>query len=139
MKLTINRLPGAIAALGGLVLAGCEVHSSTPAAGPPQRPSVMAAGAEAAGKSATKADKTEVTIDNFSFSPGVLTVAVGTKVTWLNRDDVPHTVTSATKPRVLDSSTLDTDQSFSHIFTRPGTYDYFCAVHPKMTGKIVVK
>jgi amicyanin len=140
MKLTINRLPGAIAALGGLILAGCEGQVPTPAAGPTQGPSVLAAaGAETAGKSAPTADKTEVTIDNFSFNPPVLTVAVGTKVTWLNRDDVPHTVTSTTKPRIIDSPTLDSDQSFSHIFTRPGTYDYFCAVHPKMTGKIVVK
>jgi amicyanin len=68
-----------------------------------------------------------------------LTVAVGTRVTWTNRDDVPHTVTSSSKPRALDSPTLDTDQTFSHIFSTPGTFEYYCAVHPKMTGKVVVK
>jgi plastocyanin len=87
----------------------------------------------------TAAGKTEqVAIDNFTYRPAVLTVAAGTKVTWVNRDDVPHTVTSPAKPRVLDSGTLDTDQSFSHVFSKPGTYEYFCAVHPKMTGKVIV-
>jgi plastocyanin len=81
----------------------------------------------------------EVSIDNFTYSPQTLTVAVGTKVTWTNRDDVPHTVTSSSKPRTLDSGTLDTDQTFSHVFSTPGTFEYFCAVHPRMTGKVFVK
>jgi amicyanin len=86
---------------------------------------------------ATAANK--VVIDNFTYSPAELTVPVGAKVTWTNRDDVPHTVTSPKKPRLLDSGTLDTDQSFSHVFTEPGTYEYFCTVHPKMTGKVIAK
>jgi plastocyanin len=81
----------------------------------------------------------QVTIDNFAFNPKTLTVSVGTEVTWINRDDVPHTATSAVKPRAFDSKTLDTDDKFSHVFTAPGTYPYFCAVHPHMTGEIVVK
>ena len=81
----------------------------------------------------------EITIDNFSFLPQTLTVPVGTKVTWINHDDVPHTATSSVKPRAFDSGTLDTDQKFSFVFTTPGTYDYFCAVHPKMTAQIIVK
>jgi plastocyanin len=81
----------------------------------------------------------QVAIDNFRFSPSELTVAVGTKVTWVNHDDVPHTATSTTKPRVIDSGTLDTDDKFSYVFTAPGTYEYFCAVHPHMKGRIVVK
>jgi plastocyanin len=81
----------------------------------------------------------QVTIDNFAFNPKTLTVPVGTEVTWINRDDVPHTATSAVKPRLFDSKTLDTDDKFSHVFTTPGTYPYFCAVHPHMTGEIVVK
>jgi plastocyanin len=81
----------------------------------------------------------QVTIDNFAFNPPLLTVAVGTKVTWINRDDVPHTATSTAKPRVIDSGPLDTDDQFTHAFVAPGTYDYFCAVHPHMTGRIVVK
>jgi plastocyanin len=84
-------------------------------------------------------DPHEVVIDNFAFSPSTLTVAAGTTVTWLNRDDVPHTATSTNRPRLFDSRTLDTDQRFSHVFTTPGTYEYFCAVHPHMIGRIVVK
>jgi amicyanin len=80
-----------------------------------------------------------VVIDNFTFDPPQLTVPVGTKVTWTNRDDVPHTVTSSTRPRFLDSPTLDTDAAFSQVFMAPGTYDYYCTVHPKMTGQIIVK
>jgi plastocyanin len=86
------------------------------------------------------AGKTEqITIDNFTYSPSKLTVAAGATVTWVNRDDVPHTATSSKKPRAFDSGTLDTDQKFSHVFSQPGTYDYFCAVHPHMTGQIIVK
>ena len=81
----------------------------------------------------------QVTIDNFAFNPRTLTVPVGTEVTWINRDDVPHTATSAVKPRVFDSKTLDTDEKFSFVFTAVGTYEYFCAVHPHMSGEIVVK
>jgi plastocyanin len=81
----------------------------------------------------------QVVIDNFAFTPAVLTVSAGTKVTWLNRDDVPHTATSTSKPRVFDSKTLDTDEKFSYVFGTRGTYEYFCAVHPHMTGKIIVK
>jgi plastocyanin len=80
-----------------------------------------------------------VTIDNFAFSPQVLTVAPGTTVTWLNRDDVPHTATSSDSPRKFNSGAMDTDETFSHAFTRPGTYRYYCAVHPKMTATIIVK
>jgi plastocyanin len=88
---------------------------------------------------APKGASTEVVIDNFTFDPPKLTISAGTQVTWINHDDVPHTATSTTKPRAFDSGTLDTDQKFSHVFAAPGTYDYFCAVHPKMTGQVIVK
>jgi amicyanin len=81
----------------------------------------------------------QVMIDNFKFEPRELIVAAGAKVTWINRDDVPHTATSTARPRAFDSKTLDTDQQFSHVFTTPGSYEYFCAVHPHMKGKIIVK
>jgi plastocyanin len=81
----------------------------------------------------------QIVIDNFSFDPATLTVPVGTKVTWVNHDDVPHTATSTAKPKRFESGTLDTDGQFTYVFTSPGTYEYFCAVHPKMTGKIIVK
>jgi plastocyanin len=81
----------------------------------------------------------EVVIDNFAYKPAKLVVKVGAKVTWVNRDDVPHTATSSTKPRAFDSGTLDTDGRFSHVFTAPGNYEYFCAVHPHMTGRVIVQ
>jgi plastocyanin len=78
-----------------------------------------------------------VKIDNFSFGPQAITVAAGTKITWTNRDDIPHTVVST--EGVFKSKVLDTDESFSFTFDKPGTYPYFCSVHPKMTGTVVVK
>ena len=81
----------------------------------------------------------QIVIDNFTFSPAKLTVAVGSQVTWVNHDDVPHTVTSTAKPKLFDSGTMDTDDQFSHVFAAPGTYNYFCAVHPHMTAQIIVK
>ena len=78
----------------------------------------------------------EVKVDNFSFGPASLTVAVGTTVTWTNRDDIPHTVVSTDK--VFKSKVLDTDEKFSFTFDKAGTYPYFCSVHPKMTGSVVV-
>ncbi|HET9180291.1 MAG TPA: cupredoxin family copper-binding protein [Terriglobia bacterium] len=80
---------------------------------------------------------TLVNIDNFSFGSGTLTVPAGTTVTWINRDDVPHTVVSTDK--VFASSVLDTGDKFSYTFTKPGTYSYYCSVHPKMTAKVVVR
>lgn len=79
----------------------------------------------------------EVKIDNFSFGPQTLTVSVGTTVTWTNRDDIPHTVVST--DGVFKSKVRDTDEKFSYTFTKAGTYPYYCSVHPKMTGKIVVQ
>jgi plastocyanin len=79
----------------------------------------------------------EVKIDNYSFMPGDLTVAAGTTVTWVNHDDVPHTVRSM--DGAIKSKALDTDDKFSMTFDKPGTYEYFCSVHPKMTAKVVVK
>jgi plastocyanin len=78
-----------------------------------------------------------VKIDNFSFTPQTLTVHAGTKVTWINKDDVPHTVTSTDKQ--FKSRALDTDERFSYTFSAPGTYSYFCSVHPHMAGKIIVR
>ena len=79
----------------------------------------------------------EVKIDNFSFGPGTLTVPVGTTVTWTNRDDIPHTVVST--DGVFKSKLMDTDEKFSYTFSKPGTFPYFCSIHPKMTGKVVVQ
>ena len=83
------------------------------------------------------ASKAEVKIDNFSFAPANITIAAGTTVTWTNNDDVPHVVT--TDDKVFRSKALDTDDRFSYTFTKPGTYNYYCAIHPKMTAKVVVQ
>ena len=79
----------------------------------------------------------EIKIDNFSFNPSQLKIAVGTQVTWINRDDIPHTIVAT--DRAFKSGVLDTGDKFSHQFTTPGTYTYFCSVHPKMTGQIQVQ
>ena len=79
----------------------------------------------------------EVKIDNFSFGPQTLTVPVGATVTWTNHDDIPHTVVST--DGVFKSKVRDTDEKFSYTFTKAGTYSYFCSVHPKMTGQVVVQ
>jgi plastocyanin len=79
----------------------------------------------------------EVKIDNFSFGPQTITVPVGTTVIWTNHDDIPHTVVST--DGVFKSKVRDTDEKFSYTFTKAGTYSYFCSVHPKMTGQIVVQ
>ena len=81
----------------------------------------------------------EIKIADFRFVPSTLTIPVGTTVTWINDDDEPHTVTSADVPRRFKSTALDTGDRFSFTFTEAGTYSYFCAVHPHMTGKIVVQ
>ena len=82
------------------------------------------------------AEDTNITIDNFTFTPAELTVKVGTTVTWTNHDDIPHTIVSAGKFR---SKALDTDNSFSFTFTAAGGYKYFCSLHPHMTGTIKVE
>jgi plastocyanin len=78
-----------------------------------------------------------VKIDNFVFGPQTLTVPVGTTVVWTNSDDIPHT--SVSTEGVFKSKVLDTDEKFSYTFTKAGTYPYYCTIHPKMTGKVVVQ
>jgi plastocyanin len=77
-----------------------------------------------------------VAIDNFSFAPAMASVPAGTTITWTNRDDIPHNVVST--ERTFKSPVLDTDEQFSHRFDKAGTYKYFCSLHPKMTGQIIV-
>ncbi|HXM21950.1 MAG TPA: cupredoxin family copper-binding protein [Terriglobales bacterium] len=79
----------------------------------------------------------EVKIDNFSFGPQTLTVPVGATVIWTNHDDIPHTVVST--DGVFKSKVRDTDEKFSYTFDKAGTYPYYCTIHPKMTGKVVVQ
>jgi plastocyanin len=78
----------------------------------------------------------QITIDNFSYSPAELKVAPGTTVTWTNHDDVPHTVTENNFK--FKSPALDTDEAFSYKFETPGTYEYFCSLHPRMVARVIV-
>jgi len=84
-----------------------------------------------------QAADTQITIDNFVFSPATLTVATGTTVTWTNQDDMVHTVTA--ESRLFASKGLETGDTYSYTFTTAGTYAYYCALHPKMTATIIVK
>ena len=79
-----------------------------------------------------------VSIDNFTFSPQALRVKPGTTVTWTNKDDIPHGIASSNNA-FSKSKALDTDDSYSFTFTAPGTYQYFCYIHPHMVGTIVVE
>lgn len=78
-----------------------------------------------------------ITIDNFTFTPPELTIAVGTTVKWINHDDIPHSVVE--KNKAFRSKALDTDDAYSFTFASAGTYDYFCGLHPHMQGKIIVR
>jgi plastocyanin len=90
-----------------------------------------------AATSPAQAATIEAKIDNFTFNPQQITVKAGDTVTWINHDDIPHTVTS--KTMAFRSKAMDTDDKFSFTFATPGTFPYFCALHPHMTGTIVVE
>ena len=100
--------------------------------------SVLAGGVLLAQAQTPAAAAAAVGIDNFTFNPATLTVKAGTTVTWTNKDDIPHGL-AATNNAFKRSPALDTDDSFSFTFTTPGTYQYFCYIHPHMTGTIVVE
>jgi len=118
-KITLSLMAGTILLLAfGLLMS----RHATPAASQPNG----------------SGSKYQVNIDNFSFTPTTLTVPVGAKVTWTNKDDVPHTVVSTNKA-FPHSPAMDTDESFSYAFAKAGTYEYYCSVHPKMVGKVVVQ
>jgi amicyanin len=81
----------------------------------------------------------DVTIDNFTFTPAEITVKAGATVTWTNRDDIPHTVTSAAHPPIFRSPALDTNETTSVTFNTPGVYRYFCSLHAHMQGTVIVQ
>jgi len=101
-------------------------HGAAMASGPATQPAAQSAAVQ-------------VKIDNFNFQPKAVVVSVGTKVTWTNADDVPHTATGKGEDPAFDSGPIDTDEKFSFTFTKPGVYAYYCKVHPHMTGVITVK
>jgi plastocyanin len=98
---------------------------------------LAAASSSVAANAQPSAATAGVKIDNFVFGPQTITVPVGTTVTWTNADDIPHT--SVSTEGVFKSKVLDTDEKFSYTFTKAGTYPYYCTIHPKMTGKVVVQ
>ena len=114
-------LPIAPAALGATVETSSTMNPQTAGTG-----------------SGARAESAVVTIDNFSFSPAQLVVRPGTRVTWTNRDDIPHTVTGEALPRVMKSPPLDSGDSYAVTFDHPGRFAYFCSLHPHMQGIVVV-
>jgi len=97
----------------------------------------VVAAATALPAASAHAAETEVKIDNFAFAPHRAVVKAGTTVTWINEEDIPHTVASSTK--LFKSNALDTKDKFSFTFTTAGAYEYCCSLHPHMTGPIVVE
>jgi plastocyanin len=85
----------------------------------------------------TKASTMEVRVDNFTFGPDTLTVPENSTVTWVNKDDVPHVI--ASNDGLFKSKALDTDDKYSYTFSKAGRYSYYCSIHPKMVGKVVVQ
>src|SRR5215469_13642500 len=79
----------------------------------------------------------EIRVDNFTFAPETVTVPLNGTVTWVNKDDIPHVIASS--DGVFKSKALDTDQKYSYTFTKAGTYPYYCSIHPKMVGKVLVQ
>lgn len=138
----LSRILTGAAALAVAALSGCRNPTSMDSSSGSEEmaPSFTGAYAPPAGtraSTATAAAPAKVSIDNFSFTPVELTVTIGQAVTWANHDDVPHTIVATN--RAFSSAALDTDQTFAHAFTTPGTYTYFCGIHPHMTGRIIVK
>jgi len=93
---------------------------------------------ETKGSTPVEADKNEIAIADFSFSPKMFTLSPGAAVTWINRDKVPHVISSADN-QFQKSTLLQPEQSFSNTFATSGTYAYFCSIHPRMTEEIIVK
>ena len=100
--------------------------------------SLFALAGEMKNDDSTSSKQNRIEIKDFAFNPQTITVKSGEKVTWINRDEEPHTIVSVGK-QFKKSTALDTDQEFTIAVGAPGTYDYFCSVHPKMTGTIVVE
>ena len=102
-------------------------------------PHISIAGASAGETEGTASQSSStITIQTFQFKPAKLEVKAGTQVTWINQDDVPHNIVSS-EGKTLKSPVLDTDQKFSYTFATAGTYPYYCGLHPKMTGKVIVQ
>jgi plastocyanin len=131
---TMNTARFAVGVLTVSTLIALHVSCSAP-----PKSAATAPAAQATQPAPVVGDAAGVRIDNFHFLPQELKIPAGTTVTWQNADDVPHTVTSRDGDPILDSGALDTDDKFSFTFKQPGTYSYYCKVHPHMTGVVIVK
>jgi plastocyanin len=135
--------PGALlAACGGQQTTATRPTTAQPTVGQPPTmtmtmPMPMSTASAPAVAASPVSGTTRVAIQNFAFVPAALSVAVGATVTWTNEDDIPHTVTAQDKQ--YTSPALDTNDTFSHTFSAPGVYAYYCEIHPVMTGQIVVQ
>ena len=116
---------------------GAPARAGAGPAATPAQAKTQTAAPPAAQAAAPAGNVVEVKVDNFSFSPQTITIKPGTTVIWTNRDDIPHTVVSDDK--VFKSKVLDTDEKFTYTFDKAGNFPYFCSVHPKMTGKVIVQ
>jgi amicyanin len=125
-----------LVAVIGLAVGAVSMKRLAADAGTPQ---TQETGAEAPPARGPARSPVKVSIADFVFEPKELIVTAGTAVTWVNADNVPHTVTSTASPPLFGSPALDTNDTFSFVFKRAGTYEYFCKLHPAMTGKVVVK
>ena len=131
-----RRIKFAIILIGlGIILAGCQTATKKDDA-------PVASNSNSAAQPQTNANQAgenevQIVIENFAFIPADVTVAPGTKVTWINKDEAPHTATSVDKK--FNSGGLDTDDRFSFVFSDKGDYEYFCTLHPHMRAQIKVK
>jgi plastocyanin len=130
-------MPMLLMGLLGVLLPGCGSGTGGTESG--NEGATATAPASGVSGATGDSESKQISIVNFKYVPDTLTVPAGTKVTWTNQDDMPHTVTSTIKPRALNSAALDTDDRFSYVFAEPGTYNYLCTLHPQMTGRVIVE
>ncbi|HEY2847786.1 MAG TPA: cupredoxin family copper-binding protein [Pyrinomonadaceae bacterium] len=136
-KTTLRTTVTAIVLIGlGLALAGCKTQEKEHVMTNSGRPAAATPAQSDASERPAKGE-VQIVIENFAFSPADVTVAPGTKVTWINKDDAPHTATSVDKK--FNSGGLDTDDKFSFMFNDKGEYQYICTLHPQMRATIKVK
>ncbi len=126
-----------VCCLAALLLGACGPAASAPTPRATFTPAPSATPASAPQPTGGVVAGPQVAIDNFTFTPRAMTVAPGTTVTWINRDDIPHTVTA--QDHAFSAAALDTGDHFSHRFAAAGSYTYYCTIHPKMTAAIIVR
>jgi plastocyanin len=117
-------------------MAGLSIAEQTLNAGPATSAAMAAAAAPVAGTTTNSARA--ISISNFTFAPTAITVRAGQDVTWVNEDDAPHTVVGTDPGSPLKSPALDTGDKYAVTLQQPGTYKYFCSLHPHMTGTVTV-